>query len=137
MDFDSIISETIQYLTNNPEKRREIQERFKHIVVDEYQDVDPRQEQLIRLLSGDGTSAEVCVVGDDDQSIYAWRGADISNILSFERRYPNVTKIELTDNFRSTHCIVEIANRAVRGDNRRGHRVPGLSRRQSYEGLYL
>ncbi|RKO66343.1 ATP-dependent helicase [Desulfofundulus salinus] len=129
LDFDSIIAETLEFLHSNPSVRKEVQEKFRHIVVDEYQDVDPRQEELIRLLSTDGTGAEVCVVGDDDQSIYAWRGADISNILTFEERYPRVKKIELTDNFRSTHCIVEIANRAVRGDSRRGHAVRGLSRR--------
>jgi DNA helicase-2/ATP-dependent DNA helicase PcrA len=128
-DFNSIIEETIEILRTNSSVRQEIQQKFLHIVVDEYQDVDPRQEELIQLLSNNGTSAEVCVVGDDDQSIYGWRGAEISNILTFEERYPDVKRIELMDNFRSTHCIVEIANRAVRGDTRRGHAVPGLSMR--------
>lgn len=128
-DFNSIIDETVLFLQTHPERREWVQGKFSHIVVDEYQDVDPRQEELIRLLSDAGRRAEVCVVGDDDQAIYGWRGADISNILTFEDRYPNVHRIDLTYNFRSTHCIVEMANRSVRGDTRRGHRVVGLSRR--------
>jgi len=109
LDFDMIIDETIKMLEAEPDL---IEGKFEHIVVDEYQDIDPRQEELIRLIANSG--ALLCVVGDDDQAIYGWRGADVENILTFEERYPNVKRVELLYNFRSTHAIVEIANKAVR-----------------------
>ncbi len=113
LDYNKIIDELIRYLENHPEKLEEQRARFKHLVVDEYQDVDPRQEELIRLLTDGGTRVDLTVVGDDDQSIYGWRGADISNILKFKERYPNVTQVNLKYNFRSTHAIVELANAAA------------------------
>jgi DNA helicase-2/ATP-dependent DNA helicase PcrA len=115
LDFDSIIDETVRRLQEDLHAREYIQTHFRHIVVDEYQDIDPRQEELIRLLAASADS--LCVVGDDDQAIYGWRGADIQNILTFERRNQgrNISRIELTDNFRSSHAIVEVANEAVRG----------------------
>ena len=112
-DFNVIIDELINKLKGDSEILERVRQRFKYLVVDEYQDVDPRQEELIRLLSDRGTRMWVTVVGDDDQAIYGWRGASIENILSFERRYPNVTRVELIDNFRSTHAIVEVANAAI------------------------
>ena len=117
-DFNTIIGELLNRLSN-PILLEEVRSKFHYLIIDEYQDVDPRQEELIRILSGDGTCMSVCVVGDDDQAIYGWRGADINNILNFEQRYPNVNRIELINNFRSTHAIVEIAHAAVRKIDRR------------------
>ncbi|CBN57344.1 MULTISPECIES: ATP-dependent helicase [Kamptonema] len=112
-DFNTIIGELLSRLSE-PALLEQVRSKFRYLIVDEYQDVDPRQEELIRILSDGGTRMSVCVVGDDDQAIYGWRGTDIKNILTFEQRYPNVTRIELINNFRSTHAIVEIANKAVR-----------------------
>lgn len=113
-DFDQIISGLIKRLEIEPEKLEEIREKFKYLVVDEYQDVDDRQEELIQLLSDNGKRIRVTAVGDDDQVIYGWRGARIQNILDFEKNYPDVEKVKLLYNFRSSHAIVEIANRAIR-----------------------
>ncbi|MNO43579.1 ATP-dependent DNA helicase PcrA [compost metagenome] len=112
LDFNMIIDELLKMLKNDRSKIEIVQSRFRHVVVDEYQDVDPRQEDLIRHIVGPSTS--LCVVGDDDQAIYGWRGASVENILTFESRYPNVKRIDMTDNFRSTHAIVEVADAAIR-----------------------
>ena len=113
-DFDAIIQKLLAELSRRPADLTKLRTRFQYLVVDEYQDIDGRQEELIRLLSNDGQDIYVTVVGDDDQAIYGWRGARIENILTFETRYPNVTQIKLTYNFRSTHAIAEIADAAVR-----------------------
>lgn len=113
LDFNDIIDVLIQHLRENPGDLRELQDSIDYLFVDEYQDVDPRQEELINLLSGGGETANLCVVGDDDQSIYGWRGAEVDNILTFEERYPEVQKIHLSDNFRSTNAVVDIANSAI------------------------
>ena len=113
-DFDQIIAKLIAELKGHPDHLGGLRERFQHLVVDEYQDIDDRQEELIALLSNSGTDVYLTVVGDDDQAIYGWRGARIRNILTFAQRYQNVTQIKLTHNFRSTHAVTEIADAAVR-----------------------
>ena len=113
-DFDQIISKLILYLKDESTKLEEIRNRFKYLVVDEYQDVDDRQEELIRLLSDEGKRLLVTAVGDDDQAIYGWRGARIQNILDFKTNYPDVQEVKLSYNFRSTHAIVEISNYAIK-----------------------
>jgi DNA helicase-2/ATP-dependent DNA helicase PcrA len=113
-DFDQIINELLDKLKTSPSELENVRNKFKHLVVDEYQDVDDRQEELIALITNYGKDITVTAVGDDDQAIYGWRGAKVDNILKFENRYSPVTKIELTSNFRSTHAIVEIANNAIR-----------------------
>ncbi len=129
LTFDEIIAELAASMSTNDAIREGVQQRFSNIFVDEYQDVDDRQEELIRLLSNNGLAAHVCAVGDDDQAIYRFRGATVTNILTFEDRYPNVKRVTLSSNFRSSHAIVEIANAAVMG-RRIGHKdIPGLSRR--------
>src|SRR5207237_4553127 len=80
---------------------------LQQLIVDEYQDVNPAQERLIELLTGPGV--ELCVVGDDDQAIYQWRGSDVNNIVSFARRYPDVATFEITANRRSRPGIVAVA----------------------------
>lgn len=84
LTFDEIIAELTSVIESNEAIRAQVQNRFTNIFVDEYQDVDDRQEQLIRLLSNDGQTAAVCAVGDDDQAIYRFRGATVTNILTFE-----------------------------------------------------
>ncbi len=94
---------------SHPELRSEVQAELRHLIVDEYQDINPVQERLIRLLTGPST--ELCVVGDDDQAIYSWRGSDVSNIVEFAKRYPQVTTYTLAVNRRSRPQIVKFANR--------------------------
>ena len=113
-DFNRLIDELIAKLKESPSTLREARSQFKYLVVDEYQDVDDRQEELIQLISNAGKDVWVTAVGDDDQAIYGWRGARIKNILSFQKRYPKVQTEKLTFNFRSTHAIVDIANTAIR-----------------------
>ena len=113
-DFNRIIDALINFLEDDPGELKVIQNRITHIFVDEYQDVDDRQEHLIQLLSNKGRGPSVTVVGDDDQALYGFRGASVQNILSFEKRYPSVKRIDLVSNFRSTHAIVSIADEAVR-----------------------
>ena len=113
-DFDHIIAKLINVLKSRPDELTNLRTRLQHLVVDEYQDIDDRQEELISLLSNCGTAVQLTVVGDDDQAIYGWRGAQISNILTFSKRYRNVTQIKLTYNFRSTHAVTEVADAAIR-----------------------
>lgn len=129
LTFDEIIAELTSVIESNEAIRAQVQNRFTIIFVDEYQDVDDRQEQLIRLLSNDGQTAAVCAVGDDDQAIYRFRGATVTNILTFEDRYPSVNRITLSTNFRSSHAIVEIANAAVSGQRIGRRNILGLHRR--------
>jgi DNA helicase-2/ATP-dependent DNA helicase PcrA len=91
-----------------PELAAEVHAKLRHLIVDEYQDVNPAQEQLIKLLAGQ--QVELCVVGDDQQAIYQWRGSDVSNIVEFPRRYPGVRTFEITTNRRSRPLIIEVAN---------------------------
>jgi len=106
-DYSAILETALDQLRNNETLRARLRERVKHVIVDEYQDVNPVQEAIIGCLRELG--ADVCVVGDDDQTIYQWRGSDVSNILTFPERYENATQIRLEDNFRSSRAVVERA----------------------------
>ena len=99
-DFSDLLNIAVEELSNNDGLRSRVSERIKYVVVDEYQDVNPIQERLVRLLYELG--AGICVVGDDDQTIYQWRGSSVQNILRFEERYPHVEQIRLEANFRSS-----------------------------------
>lgn len=111
MDFSFAISLAIQELKKINQKEGSYVEKFKYLFVDEYQDINPMQEEFIKTLSG--FLDMLFVVGDDDQSIYGWRGANVQNILTFEDRYPNVKVHKLLVNFRSNKTIVETANRFI------------------------
>ena len=113
-DFNSIIDRMIKLLRSDSDVLGQIRAELRHLFVDEYQDVDDRQEELIRLLTNGGRGPTLTVVGDDDQALYGFRGAKVDNILGFEHRYPEVRVVRLEDNFRSTHAIVSIADEAVR-----------------------
>lgn len=107
LDYAAIMLEAVKAIASNVDLKARLSERIQHVIVDEYQDVNPIQECIISLLSQAG--AHVCVVGDDDQTVYQWRGGDITNIITFEERYPSVKPIRLQENFRSSEGIVETA----------------------------
>ena len=111
LDFGDLLIQTVRLLSDFPEVRSYYQERFQWILVDEYQDTNPVQYRLIRLLAGERRN--LCVVGDDDQSIYSWRGADIRNILEFEKDFPGVKVVRLEQNYRSTATILKAAGAVV------------------------
>jgi DNA helicase-2/ATP-dependent DNA helicase PcrA len=111
LDFDDLLLEAVRLLRHDEAVRRRMVERFRYILVDEYQDTNRSQYELVRLLTG--PERNICVVGDEDQSIYGWRGADIRNILDFERDYPGAELIRLEQNYRSTKNILEAASHLV------------------------
>ena len=111
LDFDDIIVKTVELFKANPDILEKYQDRFLYIMVDEYQDTNKAQFELIKLLAD--KRRNLCVVGDDDQSIYKFRGADIRNILDFEKIYPNATIIKLEQNYRSTQTILDAANSVI------------------------
>ncbi|MFI2351379.1 DNA helicase PcrA [Streptomyces sp. NPDC019443] len=124
LDFDDIIMTTVHLLQAFPDVAEHYQRRFRHVLVDEYQDTNHAQYTLVRELVGpsgpDDDPAELCVVGDADQSIYAFRGATIRNILQFEEDYPDATTILLEQNYRSTQTILSAANAVIeRNESRR------------------
>ena len=128
MDFDDLIMKTVELFQDYPEVRLRYRSRFKHILVDEYQDTNHAQYMLIRELVGTLNDslpiAELCVVGDADQSIYAFRGANIRNILQFEADYPNAQTIMLEQNYRSTQNILTAANSVI--SNNKGRKDKNL-----------
>ena len=111
MDFDDMIANTVKLFSENPDVLEKYQERFKYIVVDEYQDTNRAQYKLVKMLSD--RYENICVVGDDDQSIYKFRGATIENILNFEDGYKNAKTIRLEQNYRSTNNILQAANSVI------------------------
>jgi DNA helicase-2/ATP-dependent DNA helicase PcrA len=117
MDFDDLLLYTVKLFDLDPGVHRQYAERFRHVLVDEYQDTNAIQFDLIERLSR--THRNLLVVGDDDQSIYGWRGADVGNILSFEERYPDATVLRLTQNYRSTRTILRAANHVVKNNEAR------------------
>lgn len=118
MDFDDLLVLAVKVLHEHPEARAHWQQRCRHLLVDEFQDTNRLQLDLVSLLAS-GRPPNVCVVGDDDQSIYGWRGAEISNILEFERHFPNPAIFKLEQNYRSTNAILGAANRLIRHNSRR------------------
>lgn len=118
MDFDDLLVMAVRLLGDHPEVRARWQSRFRHLLVDEFQDTNTLQLELVRLLAS-GNPPNVCVVGDDDQSIYGWRGAEISNILEFERHFPNPSIFKLEQNYRSTNAILSAANRLISNNKHR------------------
>lgn len=111
LDFDDLLLVTVKLLEENDEVREKYSDRFRYIMIDEYQDTNHAQYRLASLLASKWKN--ICVVGDADQSIYAWRGADIQNILDFEKDYPRCTTIKLEQNYRSTKTILQAANAVI------------------------
>ncbi len=117
MDFDDLLLEAVRLLKAAREVRERYQRRYRYLLVDEYQDTNRPQYELMKLLAGEHKN--VCAVGDEDQSIYSWRGADIRNILEFEQDFPNAQIIRLEQNYRSTQVILEAAGAVVANNLRR------------------
>lgn len=117
LDFDDLLLESVRLLRNDDALRQLYNRRFEFVMIDEYQDTNRSQYELMRLLTE--ARHNVCVVGDEDQSIYGWRGADIRNILDFERDYPDATVIRLEQNYRSTKNILEAASAVVANNKER------------------
>ncbi|MDE6915538.1 MAG: UvrD-helicase domain-containing protein, partial [Lachnospiraceae bacterium] len=111
LDFDDLIVKTVELFQSCPEVLENYQNRFQYLMVDEYQDTNTAQFELIRLLAQ--KNRNLCVVGDDDQSIYKFRGANIRNILDFEQVYPDASVIKLEQNYRSTQTILDAANAVI------------------------
>lgn len=117
MDFDDLILNTIALFTRHTDVLAHYQEKFRYVHVDEYQDTNTAQYRLIRLIAD--ASRNLCAVGDSDQAIYAWRGADIRNILDFERDYPDASVVTLETNYRSTEMILGAANAVIQNNTNR------------------
>ena len=114
LDFDDLIGEVVRIFSEHPQVTEYYRRRFRHVLIDEYQDTNHAQYQLVRTLVGEGPDApELCVVGDSDQSIYAFRGATIRNIQEFERDYPQARTILLEQNYRSTQTVLDAANAVI------------------------
>ena len=146
MDFDDILVFTNQLLRDNPDIKRHYQEFFRYILVDEYQDTNLAQHIIISQLAGEKN--RVFVVGDDAQSIYSFRGANIQNILAFEKRYPDYRIFKLERNYRSTQNIIDAAGslidknsnqvkKNVYSENEKGERIPVISAHSEYEESFL
>jgi len=117
LDFDDLLLEAARLLKVSSEVRERYQRRYRYLLVDEYQDTNRPQYELMKLLAGEAKN--VCAVGDEDQSIYSWRGADIRNILEFEKDFPNAHIVRLEQNYRSTQVILEAAGAVVANNLRR------------------
>lgn len=111
LDFDDLLVETVRMLREAADVRHKYRTQFKHILIDEYQDTNAAQYAIVKLLVND--SKNICVVGDDWQSIYSWRGADFKNILNFERDFPGATVVRLEQNYRSTGAILDAAHNVI------------------------
>ena len=111
LDFDDLLLEVARLFSENKEVRERWQRRFKHILIDEYQDTNAVQYKIVKLLVGQ--ERNICVVGDDWQSIYSWRGADYTNILNFERDFPGAKVVKLEQNYRSTQPILDAAHKVI------------------------
>ncbi len=135
LDFDDLLLEAVRLLKSSAEVRERYNRRFRYIMIDEYQDTNRPQYELMKLLAG--TEHNICVVGDEDQSIYSWRGADIRNILDFEKDFPAAKTIRLEQNYRSTQVILEGASAVVaRNAQRKGKNLWTEREGGSHIGYY-
>jgi DNA helicase II / ATP-dependent DNA helicase PcrA len=131
LDYSAIMLEAVKAIAGGAELRARLGERIRHVIVDEYQDVNPIQECVVNLLPQAG--ANICVVGDDDQTIYQWRGGDITNIITFEKRYTTVKPIRLQENFRSSEGIVETARTFIAQNTERLPKAMIPTKVQAYD----
>jgi DNA helicase-2/ATP-dependent DNA helicase PcrA len=131
LDYPAMMERAVKLLENDEELRTSIQTRVREVIVDEYQDVNPVQERLVRALHDLG--ATICVIGDDDQTIHQWRGSNVNNILTFKERYSEVHRIELGENFRSTDGIVETARQFIEQNAERLPKTMSAMSSQTFE----
>ena len=135
LDFDDLLLETVRLLKTAKDVREKYNRRYRYVMIDEYQDTNKPQYELMKLLAGD--HGNICVVGDEDQSIYSWRGADIKNILDFEKDFPATKTIRLEQNYRSTQMILEGASAVVaQNTQRKGKNLWTAREGGSLIGLY-
>ncbi|HET6979744.1 MAG TPA: UvrD-helicase domain-containing protein [Pyrinomonadaceae bacterium] len=135
LDFDDLLIKAVRLLRDVPEVREKYNNKFQYILVDEYQDTNALQFELIRLITE--KTKNIAVVGDEDQSIYKWRGADISNILNFEKHFPNTKTIRLEQNYRSTQTILDVAGAVVKNNlERKGKTLWTSNPRGGHVGYY-
>lgn len=130
-DFTTIMTEAIRNLKENQDFKDKVLGKLKYLIVDEYQDVNPIQEELIKQLSQSGCN--ICVVGDDDQTIYQWRGGDVTYIQNFQTRYKDVNYIKLEDNFRSTSGVVDVALKCITNNTQRLPKIMNAKGHQRYD----
>ncbi len=119
VDFDDLVALPVRLLEKHPQVREKWQRRFRHILIDEFQDTNGAQLKTLLLLANE--LGNVCVVGDDDQAIYGWRGADVRNILEFEQHFPGAKVVKLEDNYRSRAAVLEVANAAIANSTHKRH----------------
>ena len=131
LDYSSILKEALRSLESNERLRTNLAARVQHVIVDEYQDVNPIQESVISKLHELG--ADVCIVGDDDQTLYQWRGSDVDNILTFSERYSDVDQIQLEENFRSSEGVVSLAQDIIKKVDRRLPKEMTATTAQNFE----
>jgi DNA helicase-2/ATP-dependent DNA helicase PcrA len=131
LDYSAILAAAYEQLKTNNELRKRLRERVRHVVVDEYQDVNPIQESIVQELYRLGAS--ICVVGDDDQTIYQWRGSDVRNILTFAQRYSPVKQVKLQENFRSSEGVVACARDFIARNKQRLPKAMKPTDAQDYE----
>ena len=117
VDFDDLILLTLQLFAEHPDVLQACREKYRYVMVDEYQDTNAAQFQLVHHLTA--AHRNLCVVGDDDQSIYGWRGAETANLLDLEKHYPGVKVVKLEQNYRSTNTILSAANAVIKNNVRR------------------
>jgi len=131
LDYSAILDEALEALLSDVNLRARLASRLKHVIVDEYQDVNPVQESVVQALHDLG--AQLCVVGDDDQVLYQWRGSDVQNILTFEQRYAPVTQVRLEENYRSSDGIVETGRAFIEQNTERLPKQMKPAAEQDYE----
>ncbi len=134
-DFDDLICEVVRLWQRRPDVLERWRARFRQIIVDEYQDTNRAQLELVRLLGGEHRN--VCVVGDDDQSIYAWRGADVRNILDFEEHFPGAKVVKLKHNYRSVKAVLDVANAVLVKSGARRHPKTLIATRSSEDRVQV
>jgi DNA helicase-2/ATP-dependent DNA helicase PcrA len=130
-DFTAIMEHAVNVLRDNPEVRQRLAARVKHVIVDEYQDTNPIQERVVSAFASLG--AHLCIVGDDDQTLYQWNGADVRQILTFADRYPGTRKVTLQENFRSSEAIVTLGREFILQNTERLAKEMQPTNAQTYE----
>src|SRR5262249_57493568 len=135
VDLDDLVVETVRLLRDHEHVSAHYRKRYRYVLVDEYQDTNHPQYEIVRLIGGGHRN--VCVVGDDDQSIYGWRGADIRKILGFAQDFPGAKVVRLETNYRSTQEILDVANVVIRKNRPRHEKAPPPARGRGESGRFM
>jgi DNA helicase-2/ATP-dependent DNA helicase PcrA len=135
LDFNDLLIKTVELIRTSEETLHELQQRWRYFMIDEYQDTNHAQYLIAKYLAS--TSRNICVVGDDDQSIYSWRGADIRNILDFEKDYSEASTITLEKNYRSTQQILDAAHSVIKTNINRKEKKLTANREEGEPVLWI